>query len=341
MIKIVVDGFGGDGSPDIVVKGAIKATKELSDLHIVITGKEDVLLNLLKENGYDPNRFTIVDAPEVVEVNAPPTVEFKKKPDSSMVRAFDILRKEEDVAGLVSAGSSGAVLTGGIFKLGRISGVSRPAFAPIFPTMGGKMVVLCDSGANAECKPINIAHFAVMASQYFKAISKEENPRVGLLNIGAEEEKGNTQYKEFHEYLKKVKDINFIGNIEGFDIMADKCEVVVCDGFAGNIALKSAEGAIKFMNTMLKKEIKASFWAKIGAVTFMKGALTSLKKNLKKYVDKGAVLLGCKKLLVKAHGNSNENVFCDVILQTAELASAGLCEKIAKEFETYEFPETE
>ncbi len=341
MIKIVVDGFGGDEAPKDVVKGAIKATNVNSELHVVLTGKEEKLLELLTEYKYDPSRFTIIDAPEVIEVDASPTVEFKNKPNSSLVRAFDLLRKEDDVEGLVSAGSSGAVLTGGFFKLGRISGVSRPAFCPMLPTRKGNVVLLCDSGANIDCKPVNLGHFAVMAREYAKIIFGIENPRVGLLNIGTEAEKGNAATKEAYEYLSKIDGINFVGNVEGQDMMNDKCDVLVTDGFAGNIALKSAEGSMKLMTTMLKREIKSSFWGKIGAVTFMKKPLKTFKKHLKEYTDKGALLLGCKKLVVKAHGNSDEDVFCDTILQTLQMAKANLCEKIHNSLENIELPVVE
>jgi len=332
MVKIIVDGFGGDNSPQDVVSGAVEATKRKSDLRIVLTGKKEVLVKLLEEKDYNPDKFEIIDAPEVIEVDAVPTVEFKTKPDSSMVKAFEFLRKEDDIQGLVSAGSSGAVLVGGLFKLGRIHGISRPAFCPLLPTFGGNTVLLCDSGANIDCKPSNLGDFAIMAREYAKIILNLENPRVGLLNIGVEAEKGNIASKEYYEYLSQMRNINFVGNIEGHDMMADKCDVLVTDGFGGNIALKSAEGGIKLMAKVLKTKIKDSFWGKIGAVTLMRGSLKKLKNHLENYTEKGAILLGCKKLVIKAHGNSSSSVFCNTILQAAEMAEARLCDKIEQVF---------
>lgn len=337
MIKIIVDGFGGDNSPHDVVKGAVEATKKNLDLHIIITGKESSLLDLLKKNEYDPSRFTIINAPEIVSVDSSPTLEFKLKPNSSLVKAFDMLRKEDDIKALVSGGSSGAVLTGALFKLGRIHGVSRPAFCPVLPAMNKRAVLLCDSGANVDCKPMHVGHFAIMAREYAKIILGIKNPAVGLLNIGVESEKGNVASKEYYEYLSKMKGINFIGNIEGNDIMSNVCDVVVSDGFIGNVALKSAEGTMKFMSSMLKDEIMGTFWGKIGAATLMKKPLRLFKQHIKEYTDKGAIVLGCKKLVVKSHGNSNDHVFCNAILQAADMAKARLCDKIEKSLSKYDF----
>ena len=324
MKKIVVDAFGGDHAPLEIVEGALLAIQKHKDIEIILCGKEDKIREIL--NGRN-ERIEIVDASQVITNDDHPTVAIRHKKDSSLVKAYDILKEREDVIGLVSAGSTGAVLAGAIMKIGRIRGISRPALAPILPTKKDSDVIIIDSGANIDCKPINLLHFALMGSAYYSIIYDVPSPRVALLNNGAEEEKGNELAKEAHALLKTAP-INFIGNREGGDFMSGDVDVMVADGFAGNALLKGTEGAVKAVMSVLKKSIKSHFWSMIGAV-FMKKTF----KEIKNRVDiqsrhGGSPLLGCKKLIVKNHGACMRNNILSSIEQTVLLYEKKLNQKI-------------
>lgn len=324
MKKIVVDAFGGDHAPLEIVEGALLAIQKHKDIEIILCGKEDKIREIL--NGRN-ERIEIVDASQVITNDDHPTDAIRHKKDSSLVKAYDILKEREDVIGLVSAGSTGAVLAGAIMKIGRIRGISRPALAPILPTKKDSDVIIIDSGANIDCKPINLLHFALMGSSYYSIIYDVPSPRVALLNNGAEEEKGNELAKEAHALLKTAP-INFIGNREGGDFMSGDVDVMVADGFAGNALLKGTEGAVKAVMSVLKKSIKSHFWSMIGAV-FMKKTF----KDIKSRVDiqsrhGGSPLLGCKKLIVKNHGACMRNNILSSIEQTVLLYEKKLNQKI-------------
>lgn len=324
MKKIVVDVFGGDHAPLEIVEGALLAIQKHKDIEIILCGKEDKIKEIL--NGRN-ERIEIVDASQVITNDDHPTDAIRHKKDSSLVKAYDILKEREDVIGLVSAGSTGAVLAGAIMKIGRIRGISRPALAPILPTKKDSDVIIIDSGANIDCKPINLLHFALMGSAYYSIIYDVPKPRVALLNNGAEEEKGNELAKEAHALLKTAP-INFIGNREGGDFMSGDVDVMVADGFAGNALLKGTEGAVKAVMSVLKKSIKSHFWSMIGAV-FMKKTF----KDIKSRVDiqsrhGGSPLLGCKKLIVKNHGACMRNNILSSIEQTVLLYEKKLNQKI-------------
>lgn len=324
MKKIVVDAFGGDHAPLEIVEGALLAIQKHKDIEIILCGKEDKIKEIL--NGRN-ERIEIVDASQVITNDDHPTDAIRHKKDSSLVKAYDILKEREDVIGLVSAGSTGAVLAGAIMKIGRIRGISRPALAPILPTKKDSDVIIIDSGANIDCKPINLLHFALMGSAYYSIIYDVPKPRVALLNNGAEEEKGNELAKEVHALLKTAP-INFIGNREGGDFMSGDVDVMVADGFAGNALLKGTEGAVKAVMSVLKKSIKSHFWSMIGAV-FMKKTF----KDIKSRVDiqsrhGGSPLLGCKKLIVKNHGACMRNNILSSIEQTVLLYEKKLNQKI-------------
>ena len=324
MKKIVVDAFGGDHAPLEIVEGALLAIQKHKDIEIILCGKEDKIKEIL--NGRN-ERIEIVDASQVITNDDHPTDAIRHKKDSSLVKAYDILKEREDVIGLVSAGSTGAVLAGAIMKIGRIRGISRPALAPILPTKKASDVIIIDSGANIDCKPINLLHFALMGSAYYSIIYDVPSPRVALLNNGAEEEKGNELAKEAHALLKTAP-INFIGNREGGDFMSGDVDVMVADGFAGNALLKGTEGAVKAVMSALKKSIKSHFWSMIGAV-FMKKTF----KDIKNRVDiqsrhGGSPLLGCKKLIVKNHGACMRNNILSSIEQTVLLYEKKLNQKI-------------
>ena len=324
MKKIVVDAFGGDHAPLEIVEGALLAIQKHKDIEIILCGKEDKIREIL--NGRN-ERIEIVDASQVITNDDHPTDAIRHKKDSSLVKAYDILKEREDVIGLVSAGSTGAVLAGAIMKIGRIRGISRPALAPILPTKKDSDVIIIDSGANIDCKPINLLHFALMGSAYYSIIYDVPKPRVALLNNGTEEEKGNELAKEAHALLKTAP-INFIGNREGGDFMSRDVDVMVADGFAGNALLKGTEGAVKAVMSVLKKSIKSHFWSMIGAV-FMKKTF----KDIKNRVDiqsrhGGSPLLGCKKLIVKNHGACMRNNILSSIEQTVLLYEKKLNQKI-------------
>lgn len=323
-MKIVVDAFGGDNAPEEIVEGVKLALNKIKNLEIILCGNEEMLRNMFV--GYE-SRIEIINADEIIKNEDHPTLAIRQKKNSSLVKAFDALKEREDVIGLVSAGSTGAILAGAIMKIGRIKGISRPALAPILPTKKESDVIIIDSGANVDCKPINLLHFALMGSAYYSIIYNCDNPKVALLNNGSEEGKGNELTKETYSLLKNAP-INFIGNKEGGDFMTGEVDVMVADGFAGNALLKGTEGAVMAVMSILKHSIKSHFWSKIGYL-FMKKTFKDIKNRvdiLSKHA--GSPLLGCKKLVVKNHGSCKRNNICSSIEQTVVLNEKKLINKI-------------
>lgn len=304
MDKIILDGMGGDYAPAAVVEGATIALNKDKQLYIIITGRKNEIEAELAKYKYDKTRLEIMDCPDVIGMNDVPTVAIKNK-NTSLAAAYWTLKKQDDICGLVTAGSSGATIVGGQLILGRIRGVKRPALCPAIPNVHGGVTLLCDCGANAECKPVMLCQFAVLASVYAQAYLGKQNPTVGLLNNGTEEHKGDPLHQETYQYLKKMEGINFIGNVEGRDICYSEqpIDVVVSDGFSGNVSLKSIEGCAKMMLTEMKQQFKSSPSSLIGAL-FLKGAIKRMKKDLDFNRVGGALLLGLKKVVVKTHGNS-------------------------------------
>lgn len=322
-MKVVVDAFGGDNAPLEVVEGAVMAVKQNKDLTVVLTGDETKIKEILKDR---TERIEIVDAKDVITNDDVPTLAIRQKKDSSMVRAFDLLKENDDVVGLVSAGSTGAVLSGVIMKIGRIKGISRPALCPILPTIvDGRSVVICDCGANVDCKSENLLHFAIMASVFYSITNGVENPKVALLNNGAEEHKGNELTKTTYPLMKTLP-INFVGNVEAREVMSGNVDVIVTDGFAGNVLLKSVEGTAKAMSQMLKKDVKKNVFHMLGAL--MMGKFNGLKNKMDMDKYGGAPFLGCKKLVVKTHGSANKENFKNTILQVVKLYENKMNEKI-------------
>ncbi len=322
-MKVVVDAFGGDYAPDEVVEGAILAAKENKDLKVVLVGDESKIKNIL--NGRT-QQIEIVNASEVITNDDTPTVAIRQKKDSSLARAFDVLKDQEDVVGLVSAGSTGAVLAGAIMKIGRIKGISRPALCPILPTIKpDKTVIICDSGANVDCKSEHLLHFAIMASAYSSIVNGIEKPAVALLNNGAEEHKGNELTKSTYPLMKTIP-VNFVGNIEARDAMLGEVDVIVADGFAGNVLLKTVEGVASGMGKMLEKEAKKNIFTMLGALMMKKFKGIRNKMDVNKYG--GAPFLGCKKIVVKTHGTAKRDVIRNTILQVVKLHENKLIEKI-------------
>ncbi len=326
-MKIVLDCYGGDNSPKAHVKGAVDALKENKELKVTLVGKSQEIEKELSLYDFDETRLDVLNAEEVITCEEVPTSAIRTKKNSSLCVALDLLKHDEDYGCLISSGSTGAILAGGIMKIGRIKGISRPALAPLLPTQTSSMVMLIDSGANVDCKPENLYQFALMGSVYFREYFGIEKPKVAILSNGTEDEKGCQLSKAAFELIKDMPNIDFCGNMEARDILSGEYHVVVCDGFYGNIALKSLEGAVKMCLKSLKQEIKKSFFAKFGAL-FMKGAFSKLKTKMDYNAVGGAVFLGVEKPIIKAHGSSNDLTIKNALLQAYAVAKSGIGEKI-------------
>lgn len=323
-MKIVVDVFGGDNAPDEIVKGVSLALKERPEIEVALVGKKAVIEEQLKLYPCDMARVEIIEADDVITNDDNPTSAVRNKPESSLVKAFTSVRDREDCGAVVSAGNSGAVLTGALLKLGRIKGVSRPCLMTAFPTiMGDKQVLLTDCGVNMECRPEYLAQFAIMANTYCQKVCKIENPVVGLLNVGVEEDKGTEREKTAYKLLKELP-INFQGNMESREYLSGKWDLIISDGFSGNVLNKGTEGAVLNFLKLFKKEVKSSFWAKIGYL-FMKKKINKIKKlgDFNEYG--GALFLGCKKVVVKCHGASKANSIRLSIFQAYDAIENNVC----------------
>lgn len=327
MLKIVVDAMGGDKAPGEIVKGVTEALRKREGFSVILMGDETAVTEELKKYKYDPARVEIVHTTQVITNDDQPTKAIRSMTDSSLTVAFDRLKKDPEVGALVSAGSTGAVLAGGIFMVGRVKGISRPALCPAMPNVRGTQTLLCDCGANVECKPINFVHFALMASAYAQAAFGVENPRVGLLNNGTEAHKGDEIHREAYELLSKTPGINFCGNAEGRDIMCGDFDVVVCDGFSGNIALKSIEGCGHTVRTVLKQSIYKNIFTKICGVISL-GILGGLQDAMDYHKYGGAVLLGLKKPVIKSHGSSKAKTIRASVLKAVDACENRLTEKL-------------
>ena len=326
-MKIIVDAMGGDNAPEQIVLGAIDALCEDKQLEVTLVGDTDAICKVLAGKKYDDNRLEIIDAKDVITNDDSPTMAIKTKKESSLVKAFEALNRD-DADGFVSAGSTGAVLVGAFMKVGRIKGVSRPALAPVLPTLKGNGVVLCDCGANVDCKPVKLQHFAIMASAYAEGMLGVKNARVGLLNNGAEAHKGNELTQEAYKLLSETRGINFVGNCEARDILSGDYDVVVCDGFNGNIALKSAEGTANTMLKLIKDGVySGGLKSKLGAL-MLKSVFKNVKKKMDYNAHGGACFLGVNKIVVKSHGASKSKSITASILQAKSLAEAKVCDKI-------------
>ena len=328
-MKIIVDAMGGDNAPGAVVRGALDAHKA-HGVDILLVGRTADILRVVEECGEKtlPDGVEIKDAPEVVEIADAPATAFKKKKNSSLTIGLNLLK---DGAGdaFVSAGSTGALLSGATLLVKRIRGIRRAAMGPVIPTASGR-VVLCDCGANAVCNPEDLLQFAYLGSYYAKRVLGVENPRVGLLNIGAEEEKGDPLRLEAYALLKKAGDaqrIHFVGNIEASDVMLGGADVAVSDGFTGNVMLKSVEGTGKFFLKQLKTLFMTNPKTKIAAA-MLKGDLTSMKKALDPSEVGGTPFLGVSKPVIKAHGSSNARAISNAILRAKEYAESGFIEDV-------------
>ena len=328
MIKIILDAMGGDNAPKATVDGAVTALGRDKELYLILCGRQNEIEKELAKYKYDKTRLEIVDCPDVIGMNDIPTEAVKRK-QSSLMAAFWMLKKEDDICGLVTAGSTGATIVGGQLILGRIRGIKRPALCPAIPNSRGSMTLLIDCGANAECKSIMLCQFAILGSAYATASFGIEKPRVGLLNNGTEEHKGDPLRQETFKIMSQMKDINFIGNVEGRDIMIGDCDVVVSDGFSGNIALKSMEGCGKLVLGVLKKELTSSLSTKIGYL-FIRKAIKRMRAQLDFDKVGGALLLGVKKPVIKTHGSSKAETVAASIANAAAAYRGNLIGSVEK-----------
>ena len=344
-MKILLDAMGGDNAPDANIKGAVKAINQIQ-AEVVLIGKEEIINAKIKEfygktaEEISP-RLKIKNATETIEMEDTPTIAIKHKKDSSMVVGFRMLKEGEgDV--FISAGNSGALLTGATLIVGRIRGIDRPALAGILPAYKSRLVLI-DAGSNTNCKPINLLQFAQMSSIYIKNTFGVESPKIGLLNIGTEETKGNDLVKESYKLLKeksKELNVNFIGNVEGRDAFSGEVDAIVTDGFTGNVFLKTTEGLGKFVKRTLKESLMKNIFTKLGTIP----ALPAIKRFSKTMDYKsygGALFLGVKKPVVKAHGSSDEILFEYTIKQAEQFVNNKTVDNLISEFEKENKKKTE
>ncbi|WP_410208146.1 phosphate acyltransferase PlsX [Fusobacterium sp.] len=309
-MKIALDAMGGDNAPVETIKGAMMALEEIEGLELVLVGKKEIIEEELSKYSINKDKIEIVDAREIVLMTDEPVSAIKTKKDSSMNRTLELV-KEGKVDASVSAGNTGALIAASQLRLKRIKGVLRPAIATMFPNKKGNMLML-DVGATADCKPDFLNQYAMMGSKYVELLMGKKNPTVGLLNIGTEEGKGNEITREAYELLKNNKRINFRGSIESTDMLNGDTDVVVTDGFTGNMVLKTSEGIAKFMLSSIKEEIGKSFIYKIGAL-LLKPALKNIVRKMDSSEYGGAIFLGLNGLSIKAHGNSDSTAIKNAI----------------------------
>lgn len=327
-VKVAVDAMGGDYAPLEIVKGAVDAVNERKDMKVFLVGQEAAVQEELKKYTFDQEQIEVVDAKEVIETGEPPVLAIRSKKDSSMVKALNLVKNKEADA-VVSSGSTGAFLVGGQLLVGRIKGVERPPLAPLLPTAKGN-TLLIDCGANVDARPSHLVQFAKMGSIYMEHVVGVKNPKVAIVNIGAEEEKGNTLVKETYPLLKECTGINFIGSIEARDIPAGKADVVVCEAFVGNVILKLYEGVGSTLIGMVKQGMMSNLRSKIGAL-LVKPALKETLKQFDANEQGGAPLLGLNGLVVKAHGSSKAKEIKSAIIQCIQFKQQGINDKIREQ----------
>ena len=324
MVRIAIDAMGGDLGAKAMVKGAVESLKE-EGMKLLLFGEEEVLKQELSSYSYDPERIEIVPCSENISIHESPVMAIRRKKDSSLVRGMLAVKNEEADA-FISAGSTGAVLAGGQLVVGREKGVYRPPLAALIPTKNG-VCLLTDCGANVDAKPEWLHQFAKMGAIYMEEMLQIKNPSIGLVNIGAEEEKGNALVKETMPLLKECKDINFIGSIEAREIPKGGADVIVCEAFVGNVIIKLYEGVGSTLIGKIKEALTKNMFTKIGAMMIK----SSLKATLKSFDASGyggAPLLGLNGLVVKAHGNSKANEICNSILQCKSFKEEALSDII-------------
>lgn len=331
-MRIALDAMGGDRGPELVVQGALLALRENSDFDIILLGPEDYLEKHLAERGVDSTlaaRLHIEHAPETISMHETPVDAVRRKKNSTVMVGFDLVRNGRADA-VVSAGNSGATMASAVRKLGRLKGISRPGIASLFPTMKNPVMIM-DIGANVDCRPKHLVQFAIMASSCISKIQKISNPRVGLLSIGEEASKGNALVKEAHDLLLE-SNLNFIGNVEGRDVYQGDVDVIVCDGFVGNVSLKVSEGLAEAAMQMLKSEIVKSIRARLGYL-LMRTAFASFRKRVDYAEYGGAPLLGINGTGIISHGKSNATAIKNAILVAENMVRNKVKEAIVDSLE--------
>ena len=324
--RIALDAMGGDRAPDAIVAGAIRALKRFEDIDVLLAGSKDRLEGLIADAGELKNRIEILPASQVIEMDESPMLAVRQKKDASMLVAMNAVR-EGQAGAVVSAGSTGAILACGMFKVGRISGIERPAIGVVLPGIK-KNIMLIDSGANVDCQPKYLLQFGLMGSIYMRGVEKVADPQVGLINIGAEAEKGNKLTKETFALMSEQSQFNFAGNCEARDIFTADFDVAVADGFDGNLIIKHTEGLAKALFGMMKTEMmETTLRAKIGAM-LVKPALYKVKSKLDYNVVGGAPLLGVNGAVVKAHGSSGPEAIENAIAQARRMLEGQVVDKI-------------
>ena len=331
IMKILLDGMGGDHAPDAIVEGAVNAAKEIKD-EIVLIGEQDVLAKSIKKCGYSGNRISTVNASEVISNEESPVRAIRRKKDSTTVVGMEMLKNGQgDV--FISAGSTGALLAGSLLLLGRIEGIDRPAIGTVYPVIGSEPSLLIDTGANAECRAKNLLDFGIMGSIYLEKVLNRENPTVGLVNNGTEENKGTTLTKEAYRLLAESK-LNFIGNVESRDLQDGACDVIVTDGFTGNVIIKLTEGMGLMVLRELKKRFLSSSKAKLGAM-MLKDQLSKIKTEFDYVEYGGAPILGVKGAVLKMHGSSNAVAVKQTILKALPYVEKNVIATIEEFVEKY------
>lgn len=325
IVRVAVDAMGGDNAPDEIIKGAIEAINDRKDIKVILVGKEDIIKAKLDPYNYDNSQIEVVNADEIITNDEAPVMAIRRKKNSSIVTSLNLVKSGEADA-FVCAGSTGAVLAGGQLIVGRIKGVERPPLAPLVPTVKG-VSLLIDCGANVDARSSHLVQFAKMGSIYMENVIGIKNPRVAIVNVGVEEEKGNMLVKETYPLLKNCPDINFIGSIEARDIPYGGADVIVCEAFVGNVILKLYEGVGGAIISSVKKGLMSSLKSKIGALLIKKDLKATLKSfDASQYG--GAPLLGLKGLVVKTHGSSKSTEVKNSIIQCVTFKQQRINEKI-------------
>lgn len=330
MMKIAIDGMGGDNAPIAVIDGVIQALKEFDNIELYITGPEEILNSELAKYTYPKDKITVIDAKDVISPDEHPVMALRKKKDASIVKALNLV-KEGKCDGIISGGSTGAFLAGCTLIIGRIKGVERPALAPIMPGRRGSFMIV-DVGANVDCKPSFLVQFAKMGKIYYQKIFNVQSPSIGLINIGKEEEKGNELTKAAFKILKEETSINFKGNIEPREIPTGDTNILVSDGFVGNTALKMYEGSASSVLGIVKDEIlKSSIISKLG-ILLLKPVLKNIAKKFDYKEIGGAPFLGVDGICIKAHGSSDAKAFKNAIKQTKVFYENNVLKELKNEF---------
>ena len=327
-INIAVDVMGGDNAPEEIIKGALKAVSESKDANLLLVGKSDIICKQLKTADFSEEKVEIIDAPEVINMKDSPSKSLRKKKKSS-INIGTRLIKENRAGAFISAGNTGAVMAAGLLNIGRLSGIKRPAIGTFIPSHKGKTLVM-DAGANVDSKPLNLLQSSLMGQLYARLILNKNNPKIGLLSIGEEEEKGNKLTTETYKLINNdVRITNFIGNVEGRDVFNGSCDVIICDGFTGNIVLKTTEGAASFVLDNLKEAFTSNFLTRIGAF-LLKSRLKNIKQNLDYRQYGGAPLLGLQGPVIISHGSSDAVAIYNAVLLAKKIVKNNVIKEIEK-----------